>query len=883
MARWLDRLRLRFRSLLHGADMDRSLQRELAGHIEEQVAENIAAGMSASDARAAAMRAFGPAARYAEECRDARRVALVDNAVRDLRYTFRSLLHQPLLVGAAVLSIGAGIAANALVFNLASQLLLSAPTTRQPEQLAYIRMANGSHASYPQWRDLHESGALAGIAGYQVEIEVNWTGPERAVSLMPLVVTANFFDLLGVPVALGRGFTTEEARPEKQHDVVVLSHGFWQNRLGADPGVVGRVLTFNGRPHTVLGVLPHGLRAVPGLGLAPEVYLPLSRHLLPDLESRRSAAVMLIGRLHDGQTLAQARASLDAAAERLDRIHGASDIGPVRNIAGAGGLRQIGAFDELAVFFVVLAVAVALVLAIACGNVAGLLLARGTARQRELAVRAALGASRSRLVQQLLSEAFWLSAAGTIAGLALSNLLIQALSRVRLPLPLPIELRASVDMRLLVYSLALLTATTILCGLLPALKITRPGLLPALKLETARYGGRRFTLRSLLVVGQVAIALVLLLTAFLFLRNLGRAHNLDPGFETARTFVAQISFVEGRYTPETRAAYLRDAADRLRALPGVAAATYSHGVPLTMRSGTTTGTNLSVEGDAEFRAHYQSNFVGPDYFSVMAIPLRMGREFLDGDRAGAARVAVINDEFARRYLKGQNPIGRRLVLPGFETTYTVEIVGIVADSKYRSIGEEQQAAIYEPFLQRANRGRFVHMLVRTKEPGDGFARDLEAALASLDSTAAVDVAPMRSALAFAFMPSQLGAIFLGALGTMGLVLAMVGLYATIAYSVSRRTAEIGIRIALGATRRSVMTLVLGDAALLAGIGIAIGLALAAFVTPPLAMFLVAGLSAGDPISFAGTAVLLLLVSLAAAASPARRAVRIDPVAALRAE
>ena len=884
MPRWFDRLRLRLRSLFSGADVDRALRRELEGHIADEIAANVASGMSPAQARAAAVREFGPIARFEEECRDTRRVSFVDNAIRDLRYTARSLAHQPLLVVAAALSIGVAIAANAFVFGLASELLLSTPAARQPEELVYIRMANSSHVSYPQWRDLDESGALAGVAGYQVEIEVNWTGPERAISLMPLMVTPNFFDLLGVPVALGRGFTTAEALPERQSDVVVISHTFWQNRLGGDPAIVGRVLVFNGRPHIVLGVLPRGLRAVPGVGIAPEVYLPVSRHLLPDLESRRSAAVMLIGRLRTDQTIEQGRAALDAAAQRLDRLHGSEDLGRVRNFAGAGGLRQIGAFDELAIFFVVLGVAVGLVLAIACANVAGLLLSRATVRRREIAVRAALGASRGRLVQQFLAEAFWLSLSGSAVGLLLSYFLGKMLTRIQLPVPIPIELHADVDTRLLAFSLCLLIGTTMLCGLLPALQVTRPSLLPALKLDEPRYGRRRWTLRTLLVIGQVAVALVLLLTAVLFLRNLGRAHDLDPGFDTAHTLVAQIGFVEGRYTPETRAVFLANAVDRLRALPGVRAAAYAHGIPLTLRSGMTTGTELRIaEGGEPFRAFYQGNFVGPDYFATMGIPLKKGREFLPTDRPGAARVAIINDEFARRYFPDREPLGSHLLLPGFEESYAVEIVGVVGNSKHRTIGEEQQAAVYEAFLQRANRGRFVHLLVRTDAPADPVARDAAAVLSSMDPTAAVDVKPMRSALAFAFLPSQLGAILLGVLGAIGLVLAMVGLYATVAYGVSRRTAEIGIRMALGASRAAVLRLVLTDAALFAAIGIVIGLGVAAFVTRPLAMFLVAGLSAGDPITFAGTAALLLVVSLAAAASPARRAMRIDPISTLRRE
>ncbi len=811
--------------------------------------------------------------------------AFLDNLGRDLRYTRRSLFRQPLLVTAAALSIGVAVAANAVIFGLANDLLLSAPSARQPEQLAYLRTANSSHVSYPQWSELNESGALAGIAGYQIEIEVNWTGPEQSISMLPLIVTPNFFDLLGVPIAQGRGFTTAEALPERQAGVAVISHTFWQNRLGGDPAAVGRVLTFNGRPYTVLGILPAGLRAVPGLGIAPEVYLPISRDLLPEIDRRDSSAVMLIGRLHPDQGLQQGRAALQTVMLRLDQEHGVEELGGVRQFAGAGGLRQIGAFDDLAVFFAILGIAVALVLTIACANVAGLLLSRGVGQGREAALRAALGASRSRLVQQQLTEAGWLALLGTTTGILLSVATSTFLTRLRLPLPLPIELHAGIDFRLLTMSLVMLVAVTLLSGLLPAVRLTRPSLLPAIKSGAGQAARRRWSLRPVLVTSQVAVALVLLLTAFLFVRNLSRAQEVDPGFDTAHTLVAQIGFVEGRHTADSRAAFLAAAIERLTAHPGIRAATYARGVPLTLRSGTTTGTDLKMtDGGEAFRATYQSNAVGPAYFSTMGIRLIAGREFLQSDRPGSPLVAIVSEEFVRRYLGGRSPLGRQLLLPGpRDQSYPVEIVGVVADTRYRTIGEERQAAVYESFLQRGNRGRFVHVLVSAEGSGEGVTREVQRTLASMDPTSAVEVEPMREALAFAFLPSQLGAWILGTLGLLGLGLAMMGLYATIASSVSRRTFEIGVRMALGATRRAVLALVLRDAAILAITGITIGVALAVFITPPLAMFLVAGLSPSDPLTFAGTAALLLIVSLAAAASPALRAMRVEPVQALRME
>jgi predicted permease len=899
MRRWIDRARLRLRSLVRGSDVDAALQREIRQHVEAQIAENVAAGMSPAEARTAAMRAFGPIARIEEECRDTRRVAFVQNLAQDLRYTLRSLARQPLLVAAATISIAVAVGANSTIFSLASELLLSEPSARRPDQLVRIRMSGGSHVSYRQWKALREAGALQDLAGYQIETEVNWLHPtahktrggdpgrgaDRSASLIPLIVTSNFFDALGLPVALGRGFTAAEADAERHPDVAVISHGFWQTRLGGDATIVGRTLTFNGRPYTVLGVLPKTFRALPGYGVAPEVYLPLSPELMPDLHEPHAAAVELVGRLREGQSLAQGRTALSAAGQRVGEVLNERRFGEVSQFSPAGGFGKISDFESVGAFFGVLLVAVGLVLAIACANVAGLLLARSTVRRREIAIRVALGASRARLVQQLMTEGLWLAVLGTIGGLLLMFVLMDLIARVQLPLPMPIELHATLDGRLLLYSLTLLILTTVLSGLAPALQATRPSLTPALKQEEPRYANRRWTLRGFLVIGQVSIAVVLLLTALLFVRNLTRAERADPGFDATHTIVAQVSFVEGRYTRDARAAFLGQAIERLRAVPGIDRATFSHAVPLTIRSGMTTGTELKIaEGGEPFHERYEVNLVGPDYFSTMGISLLKGREFLPTDRSGSPVVVIINEELARRHFAGRDPIGHHLLLPGAEhATYPAEIVGVVGNSRHRTIGETQQAAMYEPFLQRGNRGRFVHILVRARANPIASVRDVQQVLSEMDPSAALDVQPMQSALAFAFMPSRVGAALLGALGLLGLALAMVGLYAVMSYAVSRRTAEIGLRMALGAPRAAVLRLVLSDAAFLAGGGILIGLTIAAFVTRPLAMFLVAGLSASDPVSFAGTALVLGTVSLAAAWSPARRALRIDPVVALREE
>jgi predicted permease len=882
MPRWFDRARLRWRSVFRGHDADAELRAEIRVHLAEQIEENVAAGMNPTDARAAAMRAFGPVALIEEECRDTRRVSVVQNFAQDLRYTLRSLRQQPMLVLAATMSIAVATGANTVIFNLASQIALTVPSVARPDRVVNVRMANGSHVSYRQWQALEETHALAALAGYQFEREVNWRGPEQSVSLMPLIVTANFFDALGVPIANGRGFTAAEAQAERHPTLAVISHGFWQRRLGGNPAVLGRSLVLNGEVYTVIGVLPEGLRAFPGFAVAPEIYLPLSPALMPTLFEPLDASVQLVGVLRDDQTVDEGRAALSTAAARLAAEYG-KEFAQVQRFSPIGGVSQLKDLKEVGAFFAVLLVGVGLVLAVACANVAGLLLARGTVRRREIAIRGALGASRARLVQQLLTEGLWLALFGTACGLLLMRIMMGLLARVSLPLPLPLELHASFDARLLLYSLALLTVTTTCCALMPALQATRPSLVPALKQEEPRYAHRRWTLRSVLVIGQIAVALVLLLTATLFLRNLARAHGVDPGFDVAHTIVAQVSFVEGRYTRESRAAWLESAVSRLQSLPGIERAAYTLDVPLTIRSGSTNGSDLRIaERGGPFRARYEVNRVGPGYFASIGIRLNRGREFRTSDAPGAPTVVILNEEFARRYFAGSDPIGQHLLLPGpADTSIPAEVVGIVANSKHRTIGEEQRPAIYQPFLQGANRDRLVFLLVRTKEDPSASGRAVAQVLVEMDPSAAIDVQPMEHALAFAFMPSQIGAALLAALGSIGLLLAMVGLYAVMAYSVSRRTAEIGIRMALGASHRAVLRLVLGDAAMLAVSGIVLGLAIAALLTRPLAMFLVAGLSASDPLSFVLTSILLGLVSVAAAWTPARRALRIDPALALR--
>jgi predicted permease len=522
-----------------------------------------------------------------------------------------------------------------------------------------------------------------------------------------------------------------------------------------------------------------------------------------------------------------------------------------------------------------------LVLAIACANVTGLLLARGTTRRREIAMRAALGASRARLVQQLLTEGLVLAVAGTLAGVALTALVAIGLSRLSLPLPIPIDLALAFDFRMAAAALALVLLSTLLCALVPALRTTRPSLAPALKQEEPRYVHRRLTLRGLLVMGQVAVTVLLLVAAVVFLRNLTMARSLDPGFEPGRVLVGQLTFVEGRQGPIAAPA-VEGVVDRLQAVPGIEAAAFTDTIPLTLFSGARVGTSLAVDGvERPLHVEYQESRIGPGYFDVMGISVLRGREFASADRAGAQPVAIVNREFAERVLGDRDPLGLHLAWDGRRAGPPVEIVGVVANGKYRTLGEDSTPAIYLPYLQAREAERMVHVVARGAAPPETLAAAVRDAVLDVDGSVAVSVEPMTSALSFAFLPSKIGAALFGMMGVLGTALAMIGLYGVVSFAVARRTPEIGIRMALGASRGAVLRMVLKESAVLVGTGLAVGLGLAVLLAGPLAAFVVAGIQPGDPLHLFGTALLVAAVSLAATWSPARRAMRIQPAVALR--
>ncbi len=710
------------------------------------------------------------------------------------------------------------------------------------------------------------------MAGINPEREVNWRDGDRTSRFYAGMVTDDFFSTLGVPFLLGRGIAPGET------NTAVLSNRVWRGTFAGDPAILGRKLILEGRVYTVAGVLPADHRSIVGFGISPDIYIPVAQG---------DDNVQFYARLPKGMTLSVARARLLSLFAQLDRIHpkdGWQRTDRQTRVTGVTGLDLLQQMMPGAVvaFFGMLLVVVGLVLLIACTNVASLLLARASSRSQELAIRLSLGAGRRRIVRHLLAESLLLSVLGSAAGLAIDIACAKGINSLALPVPLPIHLVVSPDWRLLWYSLCIVFVSALLCGLLPALKAVRKDVSHALKQEE-RQTARTWNLRSVLVAGQLAVSIVLLTTGFLFVHNLLRATSMNPGFDVHHTIWAYMRLVPEKYgdADQTKQmSVVRSALERLHTLPGVQAAAITQRVPL--NDNCVTGTALRTDvSSAPIHVQYECNNVGPDYFRTIGIPILRGREFPTADRKGSQPVAIVNETFARAVFGKTDPVGHTITTD-FANDKPKLIVGVAKDSRYFTLGEQQRLAVYEPYFAHGEPIN-LHFLVRAAGSPAALVKPITDALSSLDSTAAIETKPMSGALGLALLPSQAGAVMLGAMGILGLMLAAIGLYGVLLFSVSRRTREIGLRVALGATPSDVLRIIGRQSLALVGGGMLAGLALAFFVMQPLAMFLVPGLSTLDPTAMFAVMGSLGATALLASLAPAARALRIDPMAALRYE
>lgn len=821
----------------------------------------------------------------------------------DLRYGARLLARQPAFTGLAVLSLAAGIGLNTTMFSVVNAVMLRDTPVRDPGSL--VEIYSGASADFPHlttsyldYLDIRGGvSALADVAAHAM-VRGILAGEGRSELVVGEVATANYFDLLGVPPALGRGFRAEEDVTEGTHPVMVLSHGLWQRRFGGRADVIGQTLRLSDVKYTVIGVAPAGFAGLLP-GFQPEFWVPtmmVERLSFSGIQSttddptgssritRRGQRWLFVkGRLRQGQTPEQVQAQLDTLYARLAQVYVKSNEKTRATALAGSSVRFHPLLDRyLKAASAALLVAVALVLTIACANVANMLLARSAARSREFAVRAAIGAGRGRLVRQLLAESMVLAALGGSLGVALAFWAGRILSGLQADLPLPIEFSYTLDGAVLAYAAVASVATALVAGLAPALSASRPDLVPALKADAAGASserrGRLF--RNALVVAQLATSLVLLVAGALLMRGLLAARDTRLGFDPQPISAISFNPAMNGYDLE-RSTALRDrVVERLRGVPGVLGVALASRLPL--------APDINMEGVRVPGQHAPGDdptpidavSVGPSYFETLGIPIVAGRAFTDADRKGTQKVAIVNEALARKYWPERNAVGQALYLGEYEDEPHV-VVGVSRDHKVRSVGEDPLPYLHLPELQDPSRS--VGLLVRTSVASAAALPTLRRAILEVEPEIVfTEDATAASVVATTLAPTRIGAALLASFGALALVLAAMGLYGVISYSVERRTRDVGIRMALGARPGDVIGQVLRQGLRLAVIGVGIG-ALAAAAVAQVLQSLLYGVSAFDPVAYALAAALLLAVAVAANLIPAWRAARTDPMRALRYE
>jgi putative ABC transport system permease protein len=805
----------------------------------------------------------------------------------DLRYGFRMLWKKPGFTVMAVLALSLGIGANTAIFSVVNAVLLRPLPYAQSDRLALIwtasqesKVQEGS-SSYPDVADWQAANqAFEGIAAFRTN-GFTLTGAGEPERIDAARVSASFFSLLGVNPVLGRDFRSEEEKPGGEH-VVILSHGLWQRRFGSDPKIVGQTLTLSGQSFTVIGVLPADFSFPIGLNKA-EMWATIALEG-DNLHERGARSTQVLARLKPGVTLEQAQGELDRIAQHLATQY--PDTNATRSPYLVALQEQLVGKIRPALW--ILLGAVGFVLLIGCSNVANLLLARAASRQKEIAIRLALGASRWRVVRQLLTESLLLALMACIAGLLLATWgidLLVALSPNNLPNLNEIHL----DGRVLAFTLLVSLATGLIFGLAPALKATKPKLIETLKEGSrgATAGLGRQRLRGLLVVTEMALALVLLISAGLLIKSFWRLTSVNPGFDPENVLSLRLSLPQIKYKEDyQRVAFVQQVLDRIKALPGVKSAAFVTPAPF---SGNNLSSNFSIAGrptpppDKEPLAWLRG--ATPDYFRTMNIPLIRGRQFTEQDQKGGTGVVIINEAMAREYWPNQDPIGQRLVKVGVgvddnEPTEW-EIIGVVGDVKHLRLDVDPKPEMYMPHRQQAwNWGHFV---VRTTADPAALANTIRQQVLAVDPDQAVsNVEPLTKSIAGTVAQPRFYMLLLVIFAGVGLTLTVIGIYGVISYSVTERTHEIGIRMALGAQAADILRMVVGEGMTYALGGIVIGLA-GAFVVTRLLASLLYGISASDPLTFVGVSALAMFIALLACYIPARRSTRVDPMIALRYE
>ena len=874
---WFYTVPLRLRSLFRRGQVEAELNEELRYHLERQIEVNTAAGMSVEEARYAALRAMHGLDQRKEECRDMRRVRLIEDLWRDFRFGLRSLLKRPGFTAIALLALALGIGANTAIFSLVNAVILQPLPYRDPDRLISVygtrnRSTQGSvgPTDFLDYRSQNKTFEQFAASGSMM-LPMNLTGSGEPERLNASIITGNYFDTFGVRPALGRGFSLENEKTGQDH-VTVLSHAFWQTRFGGDPNIVNKTINLDGKAYEVLGVMP----AEVVLPQPAQLWVPINFDADPEMKMRNARFLRGIGRLKEGVTLDQAQTDTDLIAAQLEQQYPDSNTGwslrliPLREIL-VGGSRTM---------LFILFGAVGFVLLIACANVANLLLVRAAARQKEIAMRTALGASRLRIIRQMITESLLLA----IFGGALGALL--AVAGVKLLVSLgedniPRTANVKIDATVLAFTLLISLATGLLFGLAPAIRTMKENLVDALK-DGIR-GGSEATVknrtRSLLVVFESAIAVMLLIAAGLLIRSLVALQNVDPGFDPNNVLTLRVDLPRQKYnTPEKASNFFEQLETRVAGLPGVEAVGLITDLPL---SGEARDMPYRVEGRPATSdiAFVDFRRVNKNYFSAMRIPLRRGRNFTEQEVRQSDKAIVVSQAFVDSVFPNEEALGKRLIIWSGIRNEPYEIIGIVGDTRYQSLQGEPSATMYVPTRELL----FVNLVIRTQGDPLSLVGGVRKEVNALDPDQPIAaIRPMTEWVAMSAAGARYRTTLLGLFALLAMILAATGIYGVMSYSVAQRTQEIGVRMALGARPLDVLKLVVRQGMMLVLIGVIVGLAGALALTRVMSSLLF-GVTERDPITFVAVAALLIVVAFISCFVPAHRATRIDPLIALRCE
>jgi len=878
----------RVAALFRRRRLEDDLREELRSHLEMAVELNMEKGMNAEDARREALRSFGGVEQTKENYRDQRGLPMIETTLQDLRFGLRMLRRSPGFSILAVLCLTLGIGANAAVFSWVEGILFRPypAVTHQEQLLALTGTARGESGptgiSWPDIVDLQRSCTLIDSFIVTKIMGTTLSIGDRAEVTTGSIVSANYFDAIGVHPILGRGFEPGEDSGRNAHPLTVISYQLWQGRFKGDPQIIGKTQRLNNVVHTIVGVAPEGFYGT-FVGWAMQFWVPASMEETFEaggykLEDRGARWIEAYVRLKPGVTPVQAQQEISAVAKRLESDYPATNRGRGIKLWPLWQTPFNNAITLLPTLEIMLVVVV-FVLLIACANVGNLLLVRSFARRHEMTVRLAIGAGRGRLLKQLFTEGLILSAFGAAGGLLVAHwcrhalvLLFPARGGVAMHLP------GEIDWRVLALSAGVCVMATLLLGLVPAMQTRKIDLAGALKSDSAGVvgGGGRAWIRSSLVVVQVSLSFVLLVGAGLLLQSLKKIRNTSPGFSTHEVLDTAVNLTAAGYDAQRAQSFQDELLERVKALPGVESAAFGRMTPLSY--GSFSSTPIAVDGyqpPPEEQPIVEYNEVGPNYFATMGILLVSGREFTRADDEKAALVAIVNETMAAKYWRGKNPMGERVQVKG----RWMQVVGMAKDSKYESVRETPKPFFYVPLRQNFSRG--AGLFIRTPLSPETMATALTREVHALDGNLAIfEVITLQEQVDRSTSPQQVAVTLVGVLGGLALLLATIGLYGVMSYAVSQSTRELGLRMALGAGASNLLRLVLSRGLALTAGGVLLGATVALGLTRLLGNLLYK-VSPRDPLAFGSAFVVMTIAALAACFLPAWRATRTDPARALR--